>query len=203
MAANYSLARDLHELAGMGASLGAYLPGSELYMRVGAGNMPPLTVGAFLLRLRRLGHFRGRMNLSQQAALDKARAQHDARRQEWSLHYEKKLKREVASRLRAMRAFFDECAESMRGCAAAYPAEAMRRTLAQEILIAMDGLGYDKGDLMPAVHQSDRALRRYVRVGAFIWSPKLEAVYPRHPFWWLYARPDATFDPKSAPADAG
>lgn len=191
MSANYSLARDLRELARMSDSLDAYLPGNALYMRVGAGDMPQLTAGAFLLRSRRLGHFRGRMNPSQQAALDKALAQHDAQRREWRLHYEKKLQREVLSRLRAMRAFFGECAENLRGCAAAYPAEAMRRTLMQEILIAMDDFGYDKAELMPAVHQSDRALRRYVRPDAFIWSPQLEAVYRREPFWWLYARPNA------------
>ena len=192
MSANYSLARDLRELARMSDSLDAYLPGDKLYLPVSAGSMPQLTLGAFLLRSRRLKHFRSQMNPAQQAALDQALTRHDDRRQEWTLHYENKLQRELLSRLRAMHAFFGECAESMRDCAAAYPAEAMRRTLVQEILIAMDDLDYDKGELMPAVRQSDRALRRYVRPSAFIWSPKLEAAYRRDLFWWLYARPDAT-----------
>ena len=191
MSASYSLERDLRELALMGAALGDYLPAPELYRRIGAGNLPQLTLGAFLLRARRLRHFRDAMDSGQQAALSKALAQHNAGRREWTLHYQDKLKREADSRLRAMRAFFGECAESMRDCAAAWPAEAARRTLIQEILMAMDD-GDDKDARLRDVRRCDAALRRLLMRCDFVWSPGLAPVYPRDVFWWLYARPEAT-----------
>ena len=190
MSANYSLDRDLHEIVQMGASLRVYILGDKLYLPVGGG-LPQLTLGAFLLRRRRLKHFRDEMNAAQQAMLDKALGKHEALRRAWPLHCETKLKREASSRLRSIRAFLRECEESRGDCAAAYPVEAARRTLVQEILVAMDDFGCDKNELMAAVRQSDLALRPWITASAFIWSPRLKPVYPRQPFWWLYGRPDA------------
>jgi len=190
MSANYSLERDLHEIVQMGASLRVYLLGDQLYLAVGGG-LPQLTLGAFLLRRRRLKHFRDEMNAARQAMLDKALGKHEALRRAWPLHYETKLKREASSRLRALHGFFRECEESGGDCAAAYPVEAARRTLVQEILMSMDDFGWDKHELMAAVRQSDFALRSWLTASAFIWSPKLASVYPRDVFWWLYGRPDA------------
>ena len=107
------------------------------------------------------------------------------------MHYEKKLMREAQSRLKLMVAFFRDCSESPRDCAAAYPVEATRRTIVQEILLAMDEFAYVKSELLPKVKHADHALRRYLRMGEFIWAPQLEAVYARCNFWWLYGRPDA------------
>lgn len=197
MSTNYLLGRDLDELEKMGDMLEKYIPSDELYMSVGGGgffsasSMPQLTTGAFLLRLRRLMHFRDEMTNVQQATLDKAKTQHESVRKEWAVHYEKKVVREGLSRLKSMNEFFRECRDSMKTCANVYAPEALRRTIVQELLIAMDDYGYDKHEVVTQAHQTDGELRRWVTAGEFIWAEKLQPVYDRDTFWWLYGKPDA------------
>ncbi len=193
MSAKYEFARDLSQLERMTEYLTDYLLGDALYMPVGAGRsvstMPQLTLGALLLRRRRLTELRSSLKRAQAARLDAALAQHEQAQAEWTLHYEKKLKLEVPSRLKVMLAFFADCRESPRDCAPAYPVEALRRTLVQEILLAMDEFGYDSSELAASAQQADVELRRLLRAGDFIWSQRLEKVYPRERFWWLYGSP--------------
>ena len=193
MSAKYDLERDLSQLEEMTERLSDYLLGAALYMPVGgffrASTMPQLTLGALLLRRRRLTELRASLKREQAARLDAALRLHDQAQAEWTLHYEKKLQQEVLSRLKVMRAFFAECSESSRDCASAYPIEALRRTIVQEVVLAMDEFGYETGELAASLRQTDGALRRILRAGDFIWSARLESVYPREGFWWLYGSP--------------
>lgn len=193
MSAKYDLARDLSQLERMTESLPDYLLGDALYMPVGgffrASTMPQLTLGALLLRRRRLFELRSALKRAQAARLDAALRLHDQAQAEWTLHYEKKLKQEAPARLKLMRAFFADCRESPRDCAPAYSVEALRRTVVQEILLAMDEFDYDASELSAPVRQTDVALRRILRASDFIWSEQLEKVYPRAAFWWLYGSP--------------
>ena len=196
MSSKYSLERDLDELERMVERLGEYILGDAMYLPIGGGffrgsRTPQLTIGALLLRRRRLTHFRPKLNSAEQSRLDAALAEHDKVQREWMLHYEKKLNREIPSRLKVMVSFFRECAENPRDCGSAYPVEASRRTIVQEILLAMDEFGYGKNETQALLLQTDVALRRILHACDFIWSPQLEAVYPRADFWWLYGRPAA------------
>ena len=196
MSSNYSIKSDLDELAQMSDRLRDYILGDALYMPVSGGffrggGTPQLTTGAFLLRRRRLSLLRDELDAKQRALLDATVNQHDDIQREWRLHYEQKLEQEVNSRLKMMLAFFRECSESPRDFAAAYPVEAMRRTIVQEILLAMDEFDYDQRELLPKVQHCDAGLRRHLIAGGFIWSPQLEPVYPRETFWWLFGNPDA------------
>lgn len=195
MSSNYSLDRDLKELAKMADAIKQYMHSDDLYMSVGGGffgssNMPQLTTGVLLLRIRRLNHFRDQMNASQIATLDKALEQYETARTEWAVHAEKKMVREGMSRLKAMNEFFRECRDSMKTCHNVYLPEALRRTLVQELLIAMDAQGLDTHEVITQSHKVDSELRRWVTAGDFIWSEELKPVYPADTFWWLYGRPD-------------
>lgn len=193
MSAKYDLERDLSQLEEMTERLSDYLLGAALYMPVGgffrAATMPQLTLGALFLRRRRLSELRASLKREQAARLDAALQIHDQARAEWTLHYERKLKQEVPSRLSLMRAFFADCSESPRDCASAYPVEALRRTIVQEIMLVMDEFGYDSGELGASLRQTDATLRRILRAGDFIWSARLACAYPREGFWWLYGSP--------------
>lgn len=195
MSSRYSLTRDLDEFEQMVERLEDYLLGDAIYLPVSGGffrgsSTPQMTLGALLLRRRRLRHLRSRLKRADGIRLDAALAQHRHLQQDWTLHYEKKLRQEVPSRLRVMAGFFRECSENPRDCAGAYPVEALRRSIIQEILLAMSDFDYDKGNLSAAIRPADQALRRILHAGEFIWSPVLEAVYPRATFWWLYGSPD-------------
>ena len=180
MSSRYSLARDLDEFERMVERLGDYLLGDAMYLPVGGGffrgaSTPQLTLGALLLRRRRLSHLRAKLKRADGFRLDDALARHDKLQREWTLHYEKKLQREVPMRLKVMAGFFRECSENPRDCAGAYPIEALRRTIVQEILISMDEFGYDKREVAAAIRPADQALRRILRAGEFIWSPPIGA----------------------------
>lgn len=194
MSARYSLARDLDELERMAERLGDYLLGDAMYLPIGGGSFrgasrPQMTIGALLLRRRRLSILRVKLKRSDGFRLDAALARHGELQREWRLHYERKLGRELQSRLELMSAFFQECQDDPNNCATAYPVEALRRTIAQEITLALDEFGYEQGDALAALQPVDRALRKILHSGNFIWTPELEAVYPKAAFWWLYGKP--------------
>lgn len=193
MSSKYSIDRDLKEIAKMGEILNHYVLSDMLYMSIEGGlfssrDMPQMTTGAFLLRLRRLNHFRDEMNGVQQATLDKAVAQHHAIRNEWTVHYEQKMEREAQSRVKSLAEFFRDCRENVKSCSSAYRTEALRRTIIQELIMALDEQGFDSQAVKLRVNHTDNELRSWVTDGEFIWSDKLVSVYPKERFWWLYAR---------------
>ncbi|NWF68982.1 MAG: hypothetical protein HXY40_07845, partial [Chloroflexi bacterium] len=139
----YNLEKDLSEADAMARALVPYVYEKDLYGRVGGGGifsggtMPSLTIGALLLRLRRLRAQRDSLTPKQQAQLEQIEARHEQVRHQWAAAYEGKLVKEALSRLDAMKAYFDECSQSPRLCASAYLPEALRRTIVEEIRLAM------------------------------------------------------------------
>jgi|GEM_PF-191027 len=192
---NYDLAKELGEASAMGENFSDYIRQNELYGNVGGGGffgggaMPRLTVGAFQLRLRRLRALEAQLLSSQRADLEKVEMQFDHVRSEWRVHFEKKIVREANSRLDAMREFFRECQESGRLCASAYPAEAQRRTITQEVLYLVEAHGLDDDDLIRKTKDRDGNLRGFVEPAEFLFADILKPVYPEAEFWWLYHAP--------------
>jgi uncharacterized membrane-anchored protein YhcB (DUF1043 family) len=188
------LESDLREAREMAEGLEEYLRGSEVYGSLGgglfgSGSKPALTIGALLLRLRRLNALRDQLTPAQQSALDGVQHQHDTVRKEWTRHYAEKLVREANSRLDAMRTYFEECRENPRLCASAYLPEAMRRTIVQEIAAFMNANGMPSEELRTKIAGADGKLRSVAKPTDFVWAAALMPVYPKSDFWWLYARP--------------
>jgi uncharacterized membrane-anchored protein YhcB (DUF1043 family) len=193
MSSNYSLEKDLKEAKAMADGLASYVRGDSLYGNAGGGifsSMPSLTVGALVMRLRRLDALRDQMQDRQQKTLDSAIDTYDNVIREWRHHYEQKILREMDSRLDAMRSFFKECAESERQCASVYRPEQLRRTIVQELLRESDSQNIAISDtLKNKVRSTDKSLRGFFRPAEFEWSEMLQPVYSEDEFWWLYQRP--------------
>jgi uncharacterized membrane-anchored protein YhcB (DUF1043 family) len=185
---NYSVDRDLKEAQAMAAALVPYVYEEELYGRVGL-NMPSLTIGALLMRLRRLQVLRDKLNSTQAATLEQVERQIEGVRQEWTTHYHKKVLREIDARLRDIQTYMRECKEDPKLCANAYMPEALRRTIVQELLAAVPPGDEQSTGLAAKTKQVDSELRRYVKQSNFIWSPELQPVYTPDTYWWLYSRP--------------
>lgn len=192
----YSIDKDLKEAQAMAKALVPYVYEKELYGRTGSGGMfsggamPTLTVGALLMRLRRLRTLRPHMNEKQQAQFDEIEARNDEVRREWAAAYEGKMVREALSRLDAMRAFFDECSQSPQLCASAYLPEALKRTIVEEIRLAMRDYRITSSEVDSKTRSTDSRLRRFTQQPShFIWAEALQEVYPSESFWWLYHRP--------------
>ncbi len=194
--ANYSITDDLKEAQAMANGLESYLQGSELYGRVGGGGifsggkMPSLTLGALIMRLRRLHLFRDQMTPAQQSQLDSIEEQHENARKEWRTHYDNWLLKEANSRLDAMNPYFQEVRDTPTMAAFAYKPEAQRRTIVQEILDKMEELGIRSADLDAKARKIDSRLRGLgLQPSDFIWASALQPAYPQKVYWWLYSKP--------------
>jgi hypothetical protein len=142
------------------------------------------------MRLRRLRVLRDQMTPAQQAKLDEIEKQHEAVRKEWRTHYENKLLKEAISRLDAMRGYFEEIRDSPNMAVGAYKPEALRRTIVQDILAALDEWGIKSADLDSKVRVADSTLRSVgLQQSEFIWPAALEPAYPQRVYWWLYSKP--------------
>lgn len=194
MSEHYQLKQDLNEAARMADALQNYVRGPELYGSVGggffvSGSMPSLTIGALLLRLRRLHALRAGLDSAEVEKLRSAQQRHELVRRDWRHHYEEKMLREARSRLEAIRPFFKECADSPAKCPNLYRPELLRRTIVQELLRELEQLDLRDPEIIDLTRTIDGRLRSLVQPAPFYWDAALEGVYPPDEFWWLYARP--------------
>lgn len=193
MSSHYNLDRDLKEAKQMADGLEAYLRGNEVYGTPASGmfggDAPALTVGALVMRLRRLAALTDQMSERQRQELAKAQEIHRNLQREWAVHYEQKVVKEANSRLDAIRTFFEECSDHPRNCAAIYKPEALRRTIVQELSRVMEDQKIFSAEFDKKRRETDVTLRGFVRPAAFLWSAMLQDVYPADEFWWLYHAP--------------
>lgn len=192
MSSTYKIGTDVDEAVAMAEALVDYVRGDQLYGNAGGGffsKMPSMTVGALLLRLRRLNAMRDELNSSQADKLDRAVDLYESARKEWTLHYEEKMKQEVHSRVESMNQFFKECAESPAKCANVYRPELLRRTIVQELVTEMTEMNLTDDELMGKIKVADSKLRGFVREDGFQWHEMLADVYPKREYWWLYQKP--------------
>ncbi len=192
----YAVDKDLKEARAMVNALEDYVRGDALYVNIGGGlfgggNMPMLTVGALVMRLRRLQALAddGRLSAQQQLELKKLHDAHEKVRRAWTHHYEQKMLREVNSRLDAMKTFFEEAATSMKLAARVYLPEVLRRTIVEELLMALESQNVDVSEARKKARATDSKLRQFTAPSPFVWDAALESVYPRERFWWMYVSP--------------
>jgi hypothetical protein len=196
MDGHYSLNQDLKEAEAMAGSLADYLCQDRLYGSAGggmfsSGKLPSLTVGALLMRLRRLDALSEQLDNQQLARLQKAQEQHEAVVDEWRVHYQQKMLREANSRLDSILPFFTEYRKDPDFGAQVYKPEAMRRTIVQELLPAIDEHNLDTEILRKKLTSVDGLLHSCLGKSDFLWGDMLQPVYAETTFWWLYRRPVA------------
>ena len=175
-------------------SLAEYVRGKQLYSSIaggffGGGSMPSLTVGALLLRLRRLQLLTEQLPNSQRAQLEQITEQHDEVQKEWTMHYENKMVEEATSRLNLIGKFLNECKENLRNCDGIYLPEVLRRTIVQELLHEMKHMKVVSAEIDTKLEMIDTQLQKLVKSADFLWSEILQPAYPADEFWWLYHRP--------------
>jgi hypothetical protein len=193
--ATYKIERDLSEAQKMAEGLTEYVRGTELYGHTGAGffgggDTPALTIGALLLRLRRLNALQDKLTPEQRRQLQTIQERFENARNEWRLHYEGKLLKEANSRLDNIRTYVKEATDAPRSARGNYPTEALRRTIVQEVLREMHDLNLDSAEVDTKRRDVDGRLRGLLKSAPFLWDAQLQAAYPEQEFWWLYHAPE-------------
>ncbi|MBX3065152.1 MAG: hypothetical protein U0528_07960 [Anaerolineae bacterium] len=182
----YDLGNDVRALEAMANGLVPYVYEDELY-GVMPGNLPRLTVGGLLMRLHRLSALKDQLSPAQRDIVEAAQKKVDDAREQWHVAYTGKIKREFKARVEAIEQYLTECVESVRGCAENYPSSMEKRVIVEQLFqeaVALDELSDDMKKRLP---QLDNGIRRFAEPGEFRWDHRLEAVYPRDTYWFLYS----------------
>lgn len=192
MATHYKFGQDINQAERMAEVLEDYVRSEQLYGYAAGlfSNMPSMTVGGLLMRLRRLDMLRAHLKDHQSKRLDTAIEQYMLVRTDWAYHYTQKIRKESHSRIDAMKAFFYECSDNIRNCIGIYKPEIMRRTIVQELLGEMQALAINADqELLEKVQQIDEKLQKVTEPSDFQWANILQPAYDRQGFWWLYHSP--------------
>lgn len=186
---SYDLELDLTEAKHMVNSLENYVRQEDLYYKIST-YLPILTMGGFLLRVRRLYQFEDQLLPEQLEIFQDVQSKHMQIRDEWRYHYTQKLLTEIKSRLNVIQYYLNECDEAPQFCQEHYRPEAFRRTLIQEILYAIKYLQPDQTSAIEnLISYVDNRLRPLLDSTYFLWDDRLKPVYPSKEFWWLYSQP--------------
>lgn len=193
---NYVLAEepatDLAVLEAFAAELEEYIVKDELYRTVRVhlptgDQMLQMSGGDVLTRIFRLSAERDRLTPDQQARFDATRSVVEKTIYSLRTRFHQRLLREVKARLDSLNWFLDECASEPARCRGEYPFEIRNRQRIDAILAELGG------DLTPElktqVNRLDERIRMLVKPGNFAWDARLEPVFPRTRFWYLYVTP--------------
>jgi len=193
---NYVLAEDpatdLAVLETLADELEEYIVKDELYRTVrvstpAGDQMIQMSGGDLLTRLFRLSGERDKLSLDQQARLDSKRAQVEKTIYSLRTRFHERLAREVKARLDALSWFLDECASDPARGRGEYPFEIRNR---QRIDVIVTELGSDlTPELKSQISRIDDRIRMMVKPGNFAWDPRLEPLFPRAKYWYLYGSP--------------
>ena len=193
---NYVLAEepavDLAVLEALTAELEEYIIKDELYRTVrvhlpAGDQMIQMSGGDLLTRIFRLSAERDRLTPEQQARFDATRSAAEKTIYSLRTRFHQRLQREIKARLDSLNWFLDECSSDPARCRGEYPFEIRNR---QRIDALVSELGTDlPAELKNQISRIDERIRMIVRPGSFAWDTRLEPVFPRTRFWYLYVSP--------------
>ena len=152
-----------------------YLLSGELYWPL-SGSLPRLTPGALLLVLTRI-------RVTQPGMAPKLQQQFEVTRTKWHTAWEKKVAREISNRLRLWSNFLADFANSQEQTADSYPAEVRGRAILQLLLPELPD-----SSLATALVELDMALEAQLHPSEFLWDARLQVVFPKDDFWFLYGK---------------
>ncbi len=193
---NYVLAEepaaDLATLETMAPELDDYIVKDDLYRTVrvhlpGGDQMLQMSGGDLLTRIFRLAAERERLTPEEQVRFDAARSMAEKSIYSLRTRFHQRLAREVKARLDSLNWFLDECMSEPARCRGEYPFEIRNR---QRIDAIVSELGADLSpELKSQISRLDERIRMLVRPGDFVWDARLEPIFPRTRFWYLYVTP--------------
>ena len=183
---------DLAVLAAEVAELEEYIIKGEVYrtLRVPTASgvqQVQMSGGDVLTRLFRLEGERELLPVDQRSRVKELALQ--ARSTIYSLRtrFHDLLKREIKTRLDSLNWFLDDVMGDPKRARAEYPYEVRNR---QRIAVMVDELGDDlTPDLKAELKRIDERIRLIVKPATFLWDSRLEPLFPREHYWYLYVSP--------------
>ena len=185
-------ATDLLIVEAMADELEAYIVANELYrtlsLRTAEGTQTLQMTGADLLtRLYRLQGERHLLLPADQARLDAIQNRVDNTIYSLRTRFLERLQREIKARLDSLKWFLDDCLADRQRCRVEFPFEMRNR---QRIEEALKMMSYQLPEAQQSfLRQIDARIRQVALPGEFLWDERWKAIFPPHPYWYLYVRP--------------
>jgi|UniRef100_A0A7C1JZ71 hypothetical protein len=183
---------DLAVLEAEVAELEEYIVKGDIYrtLRVPtpAGvRMVQMSAGDLLTRLYRLEQERDLLTPEQQTRVNELGKQARATIYSLRTRFHELLKREIKARLDSLNWFLDDVIGDRKRARTEYPFEIRNR---QRIELMVEELAEDlTPELKNQISRIDDRIRLIVQPAGFIWDKRLEPVFPRERFWYLYVSP--------------
>lgn len=193
---NYVLAEepavDLAMLAAEAAELETYIVKGETYHAVrvnlpGGDRMLQMSGGDLLARLFRLNGVAAQLTAGQRAELDQVRGEIERSIYSLRTRFHAMLNRELKVRLDSLNWYLDEVAADPQQARGEYPYEIRNRQRADAILRELGSAA--EPELKKLLSRVDERIRLVVARTGFVWDAKLEPIFPREEFWYLYVAP--------------
>jgi hypothetical protein len=183
---------DLVIAEAMVAELEEYIIKDDLYrtvfVRTPDGDLSlQMTGGDLLTRLHRLQSETAALSADQRQRLDTVQRQADAVIHSLRTRFHQRLQREMKVRLDALRWYMDELDDDRQGAGPNFPFEMRNRQRIEEIMKQLGNRA--PRELTTQLQQIDNRIRQAARPSDFTWDPRVEHVYPRDRYWYLYLRP--------------
>jgi hypothetical protein len=186
--------RDTALCAAMADELEAYLKSDILFWepsrrQPGSLSLPKLTVGGFLLAIRRLGTLKDYLDPNQRDVLMCAEDELARQRSQWQRRYQNKLSRELRSRQDAWAWYLDDVRQQSESAIAHYAHQVETRVKTDLLLEELRNIGSDIDASLTRQAGLDRRLGAFFTVGEFCWIEELAAGFPPDRFWYLWGQP--------------
>ncbi|MEW6717943.1 MAG: hypothetical protein AB1345_10630 [Chloroflexota bacterium] len=172
--------------------LETYLFSEELYWPLEGVNAigqpwPRLTLGSLLLTRHRL---QVRMTgVHQRVELQRWDRELETVRFRWRGAWQRKVQREIASRLRQWEAYLEEVHNDPEKQGGYFPYEVHLRVIVD---LLQSELGEEGSFDISRLENLDARLKSVFLPGNFIWELDLESVFPPERFWYLWGKTEAT-----------
>jgi len=188
----YDIQRDLYVLTTMSLSLEEYITDPNIFHNPQGvySKLPPMTLGTFLLRLRRISVLQTVLDVGERAQLVIAVQAHTSVTEDWAYHYQNKLQEEVDIRTKSIQRYIDELNATPDDNIHDYHPELYARTVIAELINQTDETAPLSVDLVTELQRVDDKWRSMTRSSYFHWDERLRDVYPENRYWWLYRELD-------------
>lgn len=183
--------KDLKSLEVMAEELAPYLDSKTLFGPTMYPDLPPVTLGGFLMRRHRLMALREvLLTETEQARLDKVLAVFDQVLREKGFQFKEKAQRELEVRVHQWDEHLKEMAENNGNGTLYYPTVVKPRVMTEDLVRGLTALSSPPDPyLLQQVEQLDHELRRHWQAGKFVWPVEWQPAYPQTRYWWLYGQP--------------
>jgi hypothetical protein len=186
------LKRDLAILEEMVAEMPDYLMSDAASWSMRHGDMPLLTIGGCLMRLRRLSLLQNQLGGDDRLALTRAKALFDEALKEKVVRFERHAYGELNARLREWTTYIRDLIHSSKITAdrGRYAAMADTRVVIDALVDKLSEHPYKLDNrVLRDIAALDRRLRQMWQPGAFVLDTTWQDAYPADHYWWLYGHP--------------